>query len=227
MNFPAIAKNTFDRFKENPKFILITDLVIFELKAIKNAMMRARHIHKKIDEYNKEVMSHPLVEQLKGCKKGCSGCCHTEVSVTDDEGELLAQMVKNGIKIDTFRHQVQHQTMKEGKDFYTIPYDLRACVFLNEEGLCKVYNERPAVCRTNAVLGDSEQCSTKDGKIRTQNLVKTEKADMVIMGAYLTSPKSGSLTQVLWDKLNAPKPIAIKKNMHPVVDYKAYQDNET
>lgn len=226
MNFPAMAKSTFDRLKENKEFIFITDLIISELKSIKNAVLRAKFVHKRVDDYTTDIFAHPIVKELKGCKKGCSGCCHTEVSVTEDESELLAYRVRTDTKIDYFRLHLQKQAIRDGKDFLTIPYEMRACVFLNEEGLCRVYNDRPSVCRTNAVLGTSEQCSTVGGAMLPQRLIKTEVADMAIMGSFLASRKNGSLSNMLWDKLNEPKPIAIKANMHPVIDYKAIKDHE-
>jgi Fe-S-cluster containining protein len=220
MNFPAIAKNTYDRLKSNEEFAFITDLIIFELKDIKNAITRARLFHNKVDKYAEEVFAHPLVKEFSPCKRGCSGCCHTEVSVTNDESELLASRVKNGLKINLERLHLQKQTAKAGKNFYTLPYESRACVFLGEKGTCEVYTDRPAVCRTNAVLGSSEQCSTENGAKTLMRLVKTDAADMAIMGAFLVSPKSGSLGEMLWDKLDAIK----KVTLNPMTNYKAYRD---
>jgi Fe-S-cluster containining protein len=205
MNFPAIAKQTYDRLRSHEAFSFITDQLIAELKEIKNAIMRARHFHKRVDELTTDIFSHPIVQNLKGCKKGCSGCCHTEVSVTDDEAELLSHRIKSGIKIDYVRLHTQKQAIKNGQNFYSIPYQMRACIFLSEEGHCKVYNDRPAVCRTNAVLGKSEQCSTVDGKVQVQTLIKTEEADMAIIGAFLVSNKSGVLGDMVWDKLDNEK----------------------
>ncbi len=216
MNFPAIAKNTYDRLKANENFAYITDLIIYELREIKSAVGRARFFHNRVDVYSREVFAHPIVKELSPCKRGCTGCCHTEVSVTDDESELLALRVKNGLKIDTARLQIQKNWARDGRSFLSLPYETRACVFLGDKGNCEVYSDRPAVCRTNAVLGSSEQCSTKDGNEQGLRLVKTEIADMAIMGAFLISPKSGSLGEMLWDKLNAKK----KKVLGPLLHYR-------
>lgn len=221
MNFPAIAKNTYDRLRAIEEFAFITDLLISELKQIKSAISRARFVHNRIDELTREVFAHPIVKDLSACKRGCDGCCHTEVSVTDDESELLALRVKNGLKINLNRLQLQNQTAKDAKNFYSIPYESRACVFLGDKGLCTVYSDRPAVCRTNAVLGSSDQCSTKNGDSQRQRLVRTDRADMAIMGAFLVSPKSGSLGEMLWDKLNPPK----KTILNPIINFKKNNEN--
>lgn len=221
MNFPAIAKKTYDRLRAQEEFAFLTDFIIAQLKEIKYAIGRARFVHKQVDEYTKDVFSHPIVKDLSACKRGCSGCCHTEVSVTDDETELLAMRVKEGVNIDYNRLQIQNQAIKAGRNFYSLPYESRACVFLSDKGVCAVYNDRPAVCRTNAVLGSSDQCSTKEGAPQRQRLVRTDRADMVIMGAFLVSPKSGILGEMLWEKLNAGK----KKVLNPIIDYKNFKEN--
>jgi Fe-S-cluster containining protein len=217
MNFPAIAKKTYDLLRTEEGFAFITDSIIFQLKEIKHAITRARFFHNKVDEYAKDVFAHPIVKELSACKRGCSGCCHTEVSVTDDESELLALRVQNGIKINHDRLNLQNKTAKDSKKFLSLSYEERACVFLDKSGMCSVYSDRPAVCRTNAVIGTSEQCSTKDGVSLPQRLVKTEAADMAIMGGFLISPKSGSLGEMLWDKLNKTK-----LSISPVINYKNY-----
>lgn len=219
MNFPAIAKQTYDRLRSHEAFSFITDQLIEELKSIKNGILRARYFHQRVDELTTDIFSHPIVQDLKGCKKGCSGCCHTEVSVTEDEAELLANRLKNGVSIDYTRLLAQKDVIKSGKDFYSIPYQMRACVFLGDEGQCKVYTDRPAVCRTNAVLGTSEQCETFDGKIQKQRLIKTEAADMAIMGAFLASLKSGILGEMLWYKLEKTK-----TSLNPLINIKRPKD---
>jgi Fe-S-cluster containining protein len=196
-------------------------MLIIELKEIKFAISRARFFHSKVDEYTKDVFAHPIVKEMSACKKGCSGCCHTEVSVTDDESELLALRVKNGAMIEMERLKIQVQSAREGKNFYSLSYDNRACVFLNDKGICDIYTDRPAVCRTNGVLGSSDQCSTQDGAPKSQRLIRTDHADMAIMGAFLISPKSGRLGEMLWEKLN-PKD---RKVIHPLLEITKSNDH--
>jgi Fe-S-cluster containining protein len=221
MNFPAIAKITFDRLRTQSDFAFITNMLITELKEIRFAISRARFFHSKVDEYTKDVFAHPIVKEMSACKKGCSGCCHTEVSVTDDESELLALRVKNGTPIDLERLKNQVQSARARKNFYSLSYENRACVFLDEKGVCGVYTDRPAVCRTNGVLGSSEQCSTQDGAPKSQRLIRTDHADMAIMGAFLISPTSGRLGEMLWEKLHPTD----RKVLHPLLEIKKSNDH--
>lgn len=202
MKFPAIAFQTYNRLKNNPKFLAITEFIIRTLRPIASATERAMIVHQFVDDCNEEILNNPLVKQYSGCKKGCSACCHTEVSVTPDEAELLAERVLNGVTIDTQKLFVQKQVIDSKESYYSLPYNQRGCVFLGEEGECRVYEDRPSVCRTNVVLGDASQCSTEDGQMKEMRLVKTEQADMVIMGAFMHQhTENGLLPEKLWEAL--------------------------
>lgn len=205
MNVPAIAKSTFELLRNQPEFLSISQTVITHLNKIKSSLERARFVHNMVDEYNKEVFSHPILKAMVPCKAGCTGCCHTQVSVTEDEAELLAHNIStNNIEINYNRLATQADAGNDSSVFFKIPYAERRCVFLDESGGCKVYNDRPSVCRTNAVVGDAAQCDTsvnpEGGSIR---LVKTQKADMTIVGAFAAAADSGTLPFMLSKVLKA------------------------
>lgn len=199
MNFPAIAKLTYEALKGQIAFSSISQFVIDHLKKIASPLERARFVHNVVDDYNRAVFSHPIVQQLSPCKAGCSGCCHTQVSLTEDEAELLALRVNDGLKIDYSALQTQMQAGNSSEEFYKLSYEERRCLFLSTDNTCRAYNDRPSVCRTNAVLGEASQCSSKEGVSENQELrlVKTSQSDMAIMGSFLTSKKSGTIAQML------------------------------
>jgi Fe-S-cluster containining protein len=207
MNVPAVAKNTFELLRNQPEFLKITQTVINHLNKIKSSLERARFVHNMVDEYNKEVFSHPILKEMVPCKAGCTGCCHTQVSVTEDEAELLAHNIANGIEIDYVRLAKQADAGNDSSAFFKIPYNERRCVFLDEKGACRVYKDRPAVCRTNAVVGDAAQCDTSDTSVNTEGgalrLVKTQKSDMTIVGAFAVANDSGTLPFMLAKVLKA------------------------
>lgn len=204
MNLPAIAKQTYDQLKEQASFAKITDVVIHHLKRISSPLERARFIHHVVDDYNRSVFSHPLVKEFSPCGAGCAGCCHTQVGVTEDEAQLLASLVVNGVSIDFALLQKQSRAANDSAEFYKLSYKDRKCVFLGIDNRCKVYNDRPSVCRTNAVLGDSGQCSTENGLNDKQRLrlIKTSEADMAIMGSFMASKSNGVLAFMLSNFLN-------------------------
>jgi uncharacterized protein len=199
MLFPAIAKQTYEKLRGLPAFSDITQFVIEHLKKISFPKERARFVHNVVDEYNREIFSHPIVQQFLPCKSGCSGCCHTQVGITSDEAELLAERVNDGIKIDYKLLEIQLNAGNNPAGFYQLEYQDRRCIFLGPDDSCKVYEDRPAVCRTNAVLGDASQCIPHEGAggSSTIRLVKTEQSDMAIMGSFLMSNESGNISQMV------------------------------
>lgn len=200
MNVPAIAKKSFDQLHGNVEYAGIVNFVINQLTKFKNKIQRARFVHQLVDEYNEEVFSHPLVEQFSPCKLGCTGCCHTQVSVTEDEAELLVKCVEDGVSIDLDRLQIQMLAKDDADAFYNLPYEQRRCVFLDDNGACKVYEDRPSVCRTNAVLGEADQCDTRE-TIKPTRLIRTPKSDMVIYASYLHSKAGGAMAYLLGTRL--------------------------
>lgn len=204
MNVPAIAKSTFELLRNQPEFLKITETMITHLNKIKSSLERARFVHNVVDEYNQKVFSHPILKELMPCKAGCTGCCHTQVSVTEDEAELLAHNIANGVEINYKLLENQAAVGNDSDAFFAIAYSDRKCVFLDENGACKVYKDRPSVCRTNAVVGDAAQCDTSTnaggGALR---LVKTQEADMAIVGAFALAKESGTLPMMLSKVLKA------------------------
>jgi Fe-S-cluster containining protein len=196
MNVPAIAKKTFDELSEIDEYRTILNSFRQELSEISDQVERAKFLHEKVDHYNQEVFSHPLVKQLSPCKMNCSACCHTQVSVNSDEAILLHKRVKDGVSIPMDRLKKQMAALNDHDEFYKIPFEDRKCVFLSEEGSCRIYEDRPSVCRSNSVLGTNAQCDTSRG-VQQTHLVKTPKADLVVYESFSASPENGSLPYML------------------------------
>lgn len=192
MNVPLIAKKTYDEQKTNPEFQNLFVFVLENLKRITDKLTKAKLIHQMVDEFNEEVFAHPLVQELSPCKLGCTACCHTQVSVTDAEAKLLASRINNGVSIDQHRLQIQAKTKNNSNAFFKLKYEDRKCIFLGEDGGCRVYEDRPSVCRTNAVLGEASQCDTREGS-QPLRLIKTPKADAVIYASFIEAEASGAL----------------------------------
>lgn len=192
MNVPAIAQKTFDESRHDPEMSSIVNDVIENLAKLSSERERADFVHNLVDQYNSGVFSHPLVQQYSPCKMGCSACCHTQVSVTEEEAKILSERINNGINIDENLLKLQMAAKESTDAYFRIPYADRKCIFLDEQGACRVYEDRPSVCRTNVVLGTSDQCDTSD-RIQPLRLVKTPKSDMVIYAAFLFSKKNGTL----------------------------------
>lgn len=200
---PAIAKKSFDLLRDNPEYMGIVRETLSKLKKLANSLKRSKYIHKEIDEYVAEVLADPLVQKLSPCGVGCSACCHTQVSVTKDEAELLARKINNGVSIDS--KLLEKQASVSAEEYFTkLSFEERRCVFLDENGTCKVYADRPSVCRTNAVIGSKEQCDTTNGQ-KDVRLVLTRKADMIVYASFYFSEENGTLPQLLKKVLTTEK----------------------
>lgn len=196
MNVPSIAKKTFEELKNQSQFMEVVRSVLDQLKKIQAKTDKARYVHQVVDEYNKEIFAHPLVQKFSPCKLNCTGCCHTQVSVTEDEAELLAKHIENGTKINLDRLKIQMSAGNDSEAYFKLKYEDRQCVFLSDEGACNVYEDRPSVCRTNAVLGSADQCDTSVSVQKTL-LVKTPFSDLAIYASFYHAKESGTLPYML------------------------------
>lgn len=196
MNVPAIAQKTFIELKNMASAMELVQYILKKLNKNHDSVKRARYVHRLVDELNNPIMNDPKVKALSPCASGCSACCHTQVSVTKDEAELLAERVRSGIDIDHNRLHVQMAAKNSAAAWYALSHEERKCVFLGPDQRCTVYEDRPSVCRTNAVLGDNSQCDTTNGP-QAQRLVKTSEADLVIYASYLHNSEGGTLPYML------------------------------
>lgn len=177
---------------------------------LNSAIRRARYFHHQVEEAVnsfKSTLSHP---ELIQCKKGCSACCHTGAGVTEDEAELMASLIRNGISIDPGKLERQANV----KNWYSLSYEERGCIFLNEERECLIYNDRPAVCRTNHVLSDPKFCETKDGIEQSQRILLTDEANMLIAASFIAAKKTGMLANLVFEKIQE-KP---SRNLSRMID---------
>jgi hypothetical protein len=66
------------------------------------------------------------------CRIGCSGCCVDGLTV---------------FEIETERIRREHgELLRDG-----LPHPAGACAFLNDQGACRIYDDRPYVCRTQGL----------------------------------------------------------------------------
>lgn len=87
-------------------------------------------LHDAIDREARALAAHHT-GRLQ-CRRGCHACCIDELTVTRVEAERIraahAELLATGT-----------------------PHPAGACAFLDAEGACRVYAERPLVCRTQGL----------------------------------------------------------------------------
>lgn len=128
-------------------------------------------------EYEKQEKAHDPLSVLMGfydlidqetkcttaginisCKKGCAYCCHLFVATSQKEAAIiLAYCLEHDLQID-YEYLKHQATFTE--DNFAIQ-DKSACVFLDENNTCKIYEVRPIACRKYQVASEPELCNTK------------------------------------------------------------------
>jgi hypothetical protein len=85
------------------------------------------------DEVDREVRALATVhaDRLQ-CRRGCHACCVDELTVTQVEAERIRRAHPELLAAGT-------------------PHPVGACAFLDGEGACRVYAERPLVCRSQGL----------------------------------------------------------------------------
>ena len=109
------------------------------------------------------------------CRKGCSACCHIRVQVTNSEARQIAKIVRSGdVPVDMDR--LREQAAFEGNDFeYAVqPREKNRCVFLSEDGACRIYLKRPTNCRKYLVESDPKYCDGPNDNVRALVDIETE-----------------------------------------------------
>lgn len=119
---------------------------------------RAKIIHRLIDQELELV--HPLKYT---CSKGCGYCCYLEVEITQDEGELLTQLILDGHKIDRNRLEIQGNRERKSNDWIPILKPENQCIFLGTNNICSIYENRPSICRKHLVTTPPTKCADAHG----------------------------------------------------------------
>jgi hypothetical protein len=87
-------------------------------------------LHDEIDVLAGKLATHHAARLQ--CKRGCAACCVDDITVFEVEAERI---------------RTRHAAMLERAQ----PHPVGACAFLDEEGACRIYAERPYVCRTQGL----------------------------------------------------------------------------
>jgi len=87
-------------------------------------------LHAEVDRAA-EALARVHARRLQ-CRRGCHGCCVDELTVTRIEADRIRAAHPGLLAIGT-------------------PHPPGACAFLDGEGACRIYAERPLVCRTQGL----------------------------------------------------------------------------
>lgn len=201
---PALAARTFAKLSKERISRKISERMTERLSRLSSHYEWARKAHQQVDHELAKDLDDQLIEKVLACRKGCSACCHTQVSATLEEASLLAKRIEAD-QIEVNFELLKLQASYSPDNWLHLNYEKRKCIFVGSDGSCQVYEDRPSVCRSNYVLGTPDQCSTKDGIQRPLRMLKTPRADMAIVGQFKSSTRSGTLPALLYEVLLAKK----------------------
>ena len=94
------------------------------------ALEALRDLHAELDRAAEQVASR-VAPRLQ-CARGCSACCLDDLTVAPVEAERIRVAAP--------------ALLEEGE-----PGPIGACAFLDADGACRVYADRPSVCRTQGL----------------------------------------------------------------------------
>ena len=154
--------------------------VLVELAKQPKGPERARRSFELIDEEHAQAPATGV-----SCAAGCSACCRSFAKqITDDEADLLVSLVKSGkvaIDLDALSEQAEKVASGQPEASGT------ACVFLSTEGRCRVYADRPGVCRKYYVTSPKENCADPKANVTPRIDLMPE----LIVSAAISLPDNG------------------------------------
>lgn len=127
------------------------------------------------------------------CKKGCSQCCMTDISVFEIEADRIRDYVRTHVADSEKRDQLQ-------KVWETKPI-AGACHFLIENQ-CSIYEARPVICRTQGLplylstenVLDFCPFNFKDGNPDKSDWLNLERLNTMLSIAAKSGGKDGRIT---------------------------------
>ena len=160
------------------------------------------------------------------CRKGCTGCCHYEVEITQNEAVLLKDAVVGGLSIDDDRLHLQAERERQSPEWRRFGHRDNRCVFLAEDGACRVYHDRPSICRKHVVTTPVAACSTAGEVVAPVQVLLAE----ILLSAELSLEGTvyGSLSKMLLQSLQqVPEGRAIATNVPLNIRLRATQRQTT
>ena len=166
------------------------------LEAASTGVRRAQALHR---------MMEGAVATASGltvsCQKGCCGCCHFEVEIFGYEAEVLRDCVNGGVAVDRSRLEIQSSRERKSPEWLKFWSRDNRCVFLGEDGACRVYEDRPAACRRLLVTTPPEACTTLGAAVAPVQILL---AEILLSAALDLDPKGhASISKMLMPLLTA------------------------
>jgi uncharacterized protein len=110
------------------------------------------------------------IKKYASCRKGCNACCNVYVDTTPLEGKVIVDFINRNFSEEA-RRNLAEKTINNAKNTikqeYTLVnpslkdnhiYNKMPCAFLDDNGLCSIYDVRPLACRKLTVTSNPKLC---------------------------------------------------------------------
>ena len=155
-----------------------------------------------LEQINKSNEEAEMAKK-SSCRAGCSHCCYQGITVTDEEAQLIAEVVDR-YKIDVDMKQLKRQKDWGRQDYFRAKRRYSRCAFLIDNE-CSIYEARPAACRNFFVSSEPENCKNKYRSDRRNYPIQSvfnPEAHVIASALYtLSETKPGLLATKMWEKL--------------------------
>lgn len=165
------------------------------LREFQPGVERGRALHEMMDRETGAVAMLPVT-----CGKGCSGCCHYEVEITSDDAAVLRAVVLAGRDIDYEKLSIQAARERRSPEWRRFFSSENRCVFLDGNGACGIYENRPSVCRKHLVTTPAANCTTDGAAVAPVQVILAD----ILLSAELSLEETsfGSLPKLLQKSLH-------------------------
>lgn len=123
------------------------------------------------------------MKEGSSCKgKGCSFCCHDEIIMSGIEAEHI-RGVLGKVKPHEQRLKIQNEF-----DYENLTFEQKKCSLLDESGNCKIYDDRPLICRTHNTTDEIELCKEdENGNKQFHGQLMSVNVEAVQLALFLES----------------------------------------
>jgi len=162
LNLADIGNDTTTRRHANVIYDQLVSWMDIILR-IPEGRQRALDVHSLAERAIEKAAQAYAADQAPSCHKGCSFCCHTQVSIGGSEGEFIKDYADRH-NIDWDRGKARAQADQQEPHLYPtrLSWSESACVFLNPDGACRIYEARPLSCRKLVVVSQPQLCDPRD-----------------------------------------------------------------
>ena len=178
------VKDILDKLAEDKDFQKESDSIVLDFQKLlygvkyldvsrDEASLGYLTITSRIDKLLEKFLNVCEITKKISCKDKCSHCCYSEIDISDFEADVIKHTsAKENINIDKKKLAAQSKVKWEH-----LPYETRRCVFLSDEGSCKIYKYRPLACRRHFVVSPSEFCNFESKNMRIKKVTPGFMAD--------------------------------------------------